>query len=123
MIMKFIGGFIAGVVTTVIVLFVIFSVSSSEETLLGLTIFPERGECITRSEIEIFQTIKPNMALAQYGRSPNETLVLLINYEGKAYYDDLKIKIPADKCARQIGTYQYTTNMGIDRTVAAVVIE
>jgi len=50
-------------------------------------------------------------------------VILLINYEGKAYYDDQKIEIPANKCARQIGTYQYTTRDKFEKTVPAVVIE
>ena len=27
------------------------------------------------------------MALAQFGKLPNEIMVLLVNYEGKSYYD------------------------------------
>ena len=63
------------------------------------------------------------MALAETGKYTDRLMVLLINYDGKSYYDDQKIKIPANKCARQIGTYQYHTKMGIDKTVPAVVIE
>ena len=50
-------------------------------------------------------------------------LVLLINYDDKSYYDDQKIKIPSGKCARQIGTYRYTTKNEMVKTVPAVVIE
>ena len=50
-------------------------------------------------------------------------MVLLINYDGKSYYDNQKIIVPSKKCARQIGTYQYMTRMGIGKTVPAVVIE
>lgn len=128
--MKFLGGFITGVIITILVLLIIYSVNKSntetlksDETLPGLTIFPQKGDCITKTELEIFQTIKPNMALAQFGEFPNETLVLLVNYEGKSYYDQQKIKIPIKKCARQIGTYQYQTKMEFEKTVAVVVIE
>ena len=92
--------------------------------LIGLTVFPEKGECITtKKQIEIFQVMKPNMALAETGEYPDRIMLLLINYDNKSYYDDQKIEIPANKCARQIGTYQYTTKMGMDKTVPAVVIE
>jgi len=121
--MKFIGGFIVGVLTTVLVLFAIYTVQDSNDNLVGLNLFAEKGECITRTELEIFHTIKPNTALAKFGKLPNETLVLLVNYEDKSYYDGQKIPVPAGKCAIQIGTYQYKTNMGIQRTVPAVVIE
>jgi hypothetical protein len=128
--MKFLGGFITGVAVTILVLFLIYAVNKSndetlksDESLPGLIIFPKKGECITKNELEIFQTIKPNIALAQFGKFPNETLVLLINYEGKSYYDQQKIQISAKKCAKQIGTYQYQTKMEIQKTVPVVVIE
>jgi hypothetical protein len=128
--MKFLGGFITGVITTVLVLFIIYAVNKpdvntlkSDETLPGLILFPKKGECITKNDLEIFQTIKPNMALAEFGKFPNETLVLLVNYDGQSYYDKQKIQVPAKKCARQIGTYQYQTKMEINKTVPVVVIE
>jgi hypothetical protein len=49
-------------------------------------------------------------------------MVLLINYDGKTFYDEQKIDV-SKKCMRQIGSYQYTTNMGLEKTVPAVVIE
>lgn len=121
--MKFLGGFITGVVITILVLLLIYAGNKSDDTLKGVTMFPEKGECLTKQELEIFQTVKPNMALANFGKFPNETLVLLVNQEGKSYYDKQKIKIPAKKCARQIGTYQYVTKMEIQKTVPIVVIE
>ena len=128
--MKFLGGFITGVIVTVLVLFLIYASTQPDvealrpdETLPGLIIFPDKGECITKNKLEIFQTIKPNMALAEFGEFPDETLVLLVNYEGKSYYDEQIIKVPAKMCARQIGTYQYQTKMEIQKTVPVVAIE
>lgn len=128
--MKFLGGFITGVIATILVLTVIYVANNSKETLssndtlVGLRMLPEKGECITKSEITIFQTIKPNMALAEFGKYPNsKTFVLLVNYEGETYYDNKKITIPANKCARQIGTYQFETKSGILKTVPVVVVE
>jgi hypothetical protein len=128
--MKFLGGFITGVAITILVLFLIYAANETgnetlknDESLPGLLIFPKKGDCITRKNLEIFQTMKPNMALAQFGVFPDETLVLLINYEGKSYYDKQKIQVSAKMCARQIGTYQYQTKMGIEKTVPVVVIE
>jgi hypothetical protein len=121
--MKFLGGFITGVLATILVLFLIYVGSKSDNTLTGLTIFPVKGECITKQQLEIFHTVKPNMALANFGSVSNDILVLLVNYEGKSYYDGQKIQIPANKCARQIGTYQYMTRMEVQKTVPVVVIE
>ncbi len=63
------------------------------------------------------------MALAKFNEFPDATLVLLINYENKYYYDEQRIEIPATKCARQIGIYQYDTKMEVQKTVPVVVIE
>ena len=121
--MKFLGGVIIGILTTIMALFLIDGGNGSNDTLSGLTIFPEKGECITKNKIEIFQTIKPSMALARHGRSPNDKLVLLINHEDKSYYDKQEIPIPPKMCARQIGIYQYMTNGGRHKTVPVVIIE
>jgi hypothetical protein len=121
--LTFIGGFIVGVLATIIFAFLASQSNQPNDDLIGLTLFPEKGECITKSEIEIFQVVKPNIALAETGKYPDQIMILLINYDNKSYYDDQKIKIPANKCARQIGTYKYETKMGINKTVPAVIIE
>lgn len=90
-------------------------------------------------EIKVFQVIAPNAALGhikyysdkkRYGGEiyrdydiADDVVTLLVNYDDKPYYDDQKIEIPNNKCARQIGTYQYTTKMDIGTTVPAVIIE
>jgi len=123
-VLLFSSGFVAGIIVTILVLILINARNQSSYGLPGLTAFPEKGECIkTRGEIVVFQVLKPNMALAKTGDFSDGIVVLLVNYDGKSYYDEQKIKIPADKCARQKGTYQYTTKGEIIKTVPAVVIE
>ena len=121
----FISGFVAGIITTFLVVYLNNVENQPNDGLLGLTVFPEKKECIkTKNEIEIFQVLKPNMALAKTGNILDGIVVLLINYDGNSYYDQQKIKIPANKCARQIGIYRYTTRQdGFEKTVPAVVIE
>jgi len=121
----FIGGFAAGILTTIFVAFLINFANKPNDGLLGLTIFSEKGDCIaTKGEIEVFQVLEPSMALARTGDILDGIVVLLINYEGKTYYDEQKIKISSNKCARQIGIYQYTTRRDkFEKTVPAVVIE
>lgn len=140
----FIGGFVAGILATIFTIYVYSIVNKPNDGLLGLTIYEEKGECITTtsryksSEIEIFQVIAPNAALGTlkyysdekiYGGKTyrnydtgNNVVVLLINYDGKTYYDDQKIDI-YDKCARQIGAYQYETRSKFGKTVPAIIIE
>ena len=123
----YITGFVAGVLGTLLVLYLMFFNVDDEpydDGLYGLTIFPAKGECIpTEGRIEVFQVLKPNMALARTGKYLEGAIVLLINYEDKSYYDDQEIKIPSGKCARHIGMYQYTTTEDFDKTVPAVSIE
>ena len=143
-ILIFIGGFVAGIIATILVLFLISKVMNTpnDDGVVGLTIFPEKGECITTeyettdydlnkgrittvvvNEIKVFQVLAPNMALATTGEYGG-IVVLLLNYDGKTYYDNQKIVIPANQCARQIGTYRYTTRQDkFEKTVPAVVIE
>jgi hypothetical protein len=141
----FIGGFAAGILTTIIVAyFIVVADKPIDEGLLGLTIFPEKGECLKTtsksksSEIVIIQVLEPNMALGNLKHYTdkkmydgeiyrdydfqNDLVVLLIDYDGKTFYDDQKIDV-TNKCIRQIGIYQYTANIGMAKTVPAVVIE
>lgn len=141
----FIGGFVAGVLATILVGYLLVIANKPiDEGLIGLTVFPEKGECVENTskskstEIDIFQVVEPNMALGNiknytdkkmYGGDNyrdydigNDVVVLLINYEGKTYYDDQKIDV-TNKCIRQIGSYQYTAKIGIQKTVPAVAIE
>ena len=127
--MKFLSGFVVGILATILSLFVISFVHEQDATLTsgdslaGLTMLPEKGSCIIKKEVEIFQTLRPNVALATSGTYPDEILALLVNYDGDVYYDSRKIKIPPGKCARQIGTYQYQTKAEVLKTVPAVLIE
>jgi hypothetical protein len=141
----FLGGFVVGILATILVAYLITLANKPNDgELIGLTLFPEKGECITTNstkkscEIEIFQVLAPNAALGnlkyytdiKYFDSEtyrnydisNEIVVLLINYENKTYYDDQKIEI-SNKCARQIGTYNYKNKIDFEKTVPAIVIE
>lgn len=143
-VLLFLGGFVAGIIATILVAYFITSSNQPNDGLIGLTLFPEKGECISTTsknkscEIEIFQVLAPNAALGNikyytdeelYDSKTyrnydvlNDVVVLIINYDNKTYYDDQKIDI-SNKCARQIGTYQYKTNSNFEKTVPAVVIE
>jgi len=140
----FIGGFLAGILATLLFAYLTSVADKPNDGLLGLSMFPKEGECITTTsknkscEVEVFQVIAPNVALATikyysdeklYGGKTyrdydirNDVVVLLLNHDNKTYYDDQKIDI-SNKCARQVGTYQYKTKNEFEKTVPAVVIE
>ena len=101
----FISGFVTGIVATILVAMLIANTNQANDYFPGLTLFSEKGECITTSgEIEIMQVLAPNVALA---------------WTGGLFYSD---RI-SGKCARQIGTYRYTNKNEMVKTVPAVVIE
>ncbi len=138
-ILIFISGFVAGILATIFAGYILTIANKpNDDGLIGLTIFEEKGDCLTStsksksSEIDIFQVIAPNAALANIKYYKDETyrnydirndvVVLLINYDEKTYYDDQKIDVTKN-CLRQIGTYQYETKSKFGKTVPVVVIE
>lgn len=143
-ILIFLGGFVAGILATILVLYIYSIANKTNDGLPGLTIFEGSGKCLTTnskyksSEIEIFQVIAPDVALAKlkyysddkiYDNETirhydirNDVVVLIVNDNGETYYDDQKIEI-SNKCAKQIGIYQYNTKNNFAKTVPAVVIE
>lgn len=123
--------FIAGMVTMFIIMILLGVAinSSNDNGYPGLTIFEEEGKCTGARQIQIMQTLEPNMALAHAKTQPNaiydpnEILILLLGDEKTNYYDDQKINIPKGMCAKQVGTYQYQSReLGI-KTVPAVTIK
>lgn len=126
--MKKFGIFLLGVVAGVfIILFVGVMVNSIEETdnpynISGLSMLSEKGSCIISGNIEVFQTLSKGVALARPTGDYNKFVLLLDNNE-KLFYDGEKIKMPAKKCAKQIGVYSYETKAELQKTVPAVVIE
>ena len=123
--MKKIWVFIVGVITGIVltVLFATVSYVSSTSSNSGLNMFEEPGEClISRSSLKIFQVLEPTAALAMIKDDFSSVVYLLVNNEGKSYYDDQVIKLPTGKCFKQIGTYQYPTKDDRLKTVPVVQI-
>lgn len=122
--------FIFGMVTMLVIVVILGIAvnSSSNSGVPGLTIFEKEGTCISAKQLHIFQTLAPDLALADAKSipnsiyDPNEILVLLVGDENSNFYDDLKISISKGKCVKQIGTYQYESKMGL-KTVPAVTIK
>lgn len=123
--MKKIWVFILGIITGIVltILFAIVSYVSSTGNTSGLNMFEEPGEClINRSSLKIFQVLEPTAALAMIKDDFSSGAYLLVNNEGKSYYDDQVIKLPTGKCFKQIGTYQYPTKDDRIKTVPVVQI-
>lgn len=86
------------------------------------------GDCISENSFEVFQVLDSGDALAnevkiEWDMSvPTGVTVLLLCKDGKSYYDDQVIKVSEGKCAKQIGTFKYSTKAGFDKTVPIVSI-
>lgn len=115
--------FLGGVVTGVLILFAFvfayswMGVSAVEDN--GVTMFEKPGDVINETGFEVFQALEQGAALAK-GKKELMTVYMLVNDEGKYYYDDEKVNVPSGKVARQIGIYQYETNSGRPKTVPIV---
>ncbi len=120
----FILGFLLGVLATILIISFAAESESEGNSDLGLTLFPEKGECIpVKNDLKVIQVIEPNKALAESGFYADRLLVVLVNDEGIYYYDDQKISISKGQCVRQIGIYKYNTRLDFQKTVPVVVIE
>ena len=91
----------------------------------GLTLFETPGDCISSQPFKVIQVDAYGNALAME-KSGNDiylgVLVLFLSEENASFYEDQIIKIPAGSCAKQLGTYRYTSNAGSVKTVPAVAI-
>ncbi len=118
--------FIAGAVTGAILVIFISLVIAGDPSNNGITLFENEGECVSENSFEILQVLDSGHALAneiKKGHSislPSGLVVLFLCKEGKSFYDDQVIEIPAGKCAKQIGVYKYMTNNGMEKTVPIV---
>lgn len=120
--MKNILIFIAGMAAA----FFLVSVSGSGSSrVYGIKYFEEKGACVTKKPLRVFQALDDSYALAVEKSSAwSDLVVLLTNKDGKYYYDEEVVSIPAKKCAKQIGIYKYELRDGSGyKTVPVVVIE
>lgn len=116
----FLGGVVTGVLLTFLFAFVL---SGQREAPAvednGVTMFEQPGDIINETGFEVFQALEQGAALAK-GKKEWMTVYMLVNDEGKYYYDDEKVNVPSGKVARQIGIYQYEANSGRPKTVPIV---
>lgn len=139
--MIFFSGFLTGVVVMVILALFLSKtrdtrnddsniINSESETRdnnpEGVKMFDEPGDIINERSFKVFQVIAENGALVN-GKGDGHSLYigpvyLLINNDGKYYYDEEKINIPKGKVVRQVGIYQYETKNEFIKTVPIIEI-
>ena len=113
--------YVLGIITGIILTFVFaFCVNLSNKIgIIGLEIFEEPGDYMEYSQFEVFQVVESGCALANADDSFGAT-VFIIPDEKQHFYDNQKIVLKNDQCAQHVGTYKYSTKMGIEKTVPAV---
>lgn len=100
--------------------------TTEEESDDGVKMFDEPGEIINEKSYQVFQVIAENAALVR-GKDKGHRLYtgpiyLLINHDGKYYYDEEKVDVPQGKVVRQVGIYQYETRNEFLKTVPIIMI-
>lgn len=117
------GGVVTGVVLTFVILFFVAKGRQQEDFKL----FEKPGEVVDVTSFKVFQVLDDDVALVN-GASNEEydiymgAVYLLINDEGKYYTDDEIIKVPNGKVVRKVGVYHYQTKSELDKTVSVIEI-
>lgn len=119
--------FLLGVIVGVVLAFVFaFYVSSNDgNDNDGIIRFDNPTEIVNEQSFEVFQVVGDNMALVRGQSSSGNyygTIYLLVNKEGKYYYDDEIVKVPQGKVVKQVGIYRYITKFDMQKTVPIVQI-
>ncbi|MBQ5606327.1 MAG: hypothetical protein IIU87_03855 [Prevotella sp.] len=118
-------GVIAGIVLTFVFAY-IYNASMAKGND-GLTWFEEPGEVVDVKSYRVFQVIGDDAALVEGQTYENREIYtgavyLLINEEGKYYYDEEIIRVPDGKVVRQVGIYKYPTKSDFIKTVPIIEI-
>lgn len=124
----FLSGFIVGMLTLVIIGVCLQEEDSSEtdsSSLPGATFFEEPGNTICESTFKIYQVLVPGCALAYEDKDDifylgERSLFLIIAGERKDFYDGMRVKMPKNKCLKQIGVYSYDSKAEVQMTVPIV---
>lgn len=90
--------------------------------------FDKPGDCVDGSYFRVEEVLDEHYAIAreqEYYASSNlylnkDLYVLFYSEEENKFYDDLIIKIPKGKCARQIGLYDWKEDIFSSKTIPIV---
>ena len=129
--------FLLGVLTGIVLLSCVASLYNSmnqsntttedgKEQSDGIKMFKEPGDIINEQSFEVFQVLAEDAALVR-GKGDsysiyNGLVYLLINRDGKYYYDGEKIDIKKNQKVRQVGIYRYENKSEIIKTVPIIEI-
>lgn len=123
-------GVLTGIVLTFLVAFMFYQNPTNNTESIndsakndGVTYFKEPGDIIKTNSVEVFQVLAEDAALVMCENERGfyrEPICLIVNNEGKYYYDDQIIKISEGEVFKQIGIYQYPTKNEDMKTVPII---
>ena len=133
--------YFAGVATGVVLTFIVAIIfnktygdgktESTTETVVendednGITMFKEPGDIIDGKSFKVFQVLEQGAALVN-GASDYDMYLgpvyLLINKDGKYYYDEEIVNVSKGKVVRQVGIFQYVARNDMNKTVPIIMI-
>lgn len=115
--------YLLGIITGIILTFVFafYANLSDNSGIIGLEMFEEPGENMEYTQFKIIQVLDSGCALAKADNTFDATVFIIPN-EKQQFYDNQKIVLKNEQCAQRVGTYRYTSKMGIEKTVPAVKI-
>lgn len=123
----FLLGLIAGAAVTALLFLLIGSVKNKTKDLVNdnrITFFDEPGDVIDVKTFIVFQALDTGYALARQDldleTEYSGLVVLLYNNQGRAYYDNQRVKIGRGQKFRQVGLYRYVAKDGNMKTVPIV---
>jgi len=138
---KFLLGFLCGIAATFLALYLISRSNKGSETgsgagsdtenvtgvarLKGVTLLDEPKEFTASKKFKVMQVIEDgalaisteNISGLELFRGP---VVYLLSDGANMYYDDQIVQVPSGQKAMQIGTYQYMSGGGTQKTVPVI---
>jgi len=132
---SFLLGVVTGAVLTFAVLFVIGRYYTPESRAEQPEVqtedsnpkwFDVPGDEMKDRSYKVMQVLEDHAALV-HGKGDgysvyNGAIYLLVNKDGKYYYDEEIIDVPSGKVVRQVGIYRYETRQGLEKTVPLIMI-
>lgn len=129
----FIGGVLVGIIFVLVFFYIIGTYNTTESRAEQTEVqtdnsnpkwFDAPGDEIKEKSFKVMQVLEDHAALV-FGNGEESymnTLYLIVNKEGKFYYDQEIIDVPSDKVVKQVGIYRYETRQGIGKTVPLIMI-
>ena len=131
----FLGGVVTGAILTFIVLAIIANAQNGRsDSIVGearsdknITMFDEPGDVVEDNNFKVFQVIADDAALVTAKQDKYDDIYLgkvylVVNNDGKYYYDDEILKVKEGKVFRQVGIYRYPTRNEDVKTVPIIML-